>query len=128
MKQFKNAYRDQFDPMKNAERRKEMKRTVWNKNRKRNIILNFRVSEEEHDMIINRAELSGLPRNEFYINSCLYQAISTTGNIKTFTKIQRTLNQVMERLMEISSIEEVSEVDIEAIRAVLDIYSGLKPE
>lgn len=35
------------------------------KNRKRNRILNFRVSEEEYDLIIKKIEISGLKNKNF---------------------------------------------------------------
>ena len=37
------------------------------KNRKRNRILNFRVSEEEYDLINKQIEISGLSKQEYFI-------------------------------------------------------------
>ena len=54
------------------------------KARKRNVIMNFRVSAEEKQRIDERIKLSGLSRAEYFINSCLNNRIVTTGNVKTF--------------------------------------------
>lgn len=42
------------------------------KNRRRNIIVNFRVSSEEKQLLDDRIVLSGLTRAEFFIQSCLH--------------------------------------------------------
>ena len=49
------------------------------KNRVRNIIMNFRVSPQEKELIDARIALSGLPRAEYFISSCLYQSILVKG-------------------------------------------------
>ncbi len=56
------------------------------KNRKRNVFMNFRVSEKERELIEKRIALSGMTKAEFFIQSCLYQAIFVKGNIRTFDK------------------------------------------
>ena len=48
-------------------------KTKKEESRKRNVILNFRVSEKEKELIEKRIELSGLKKSEFFIQSCLYQ-------------------------------------------------------
>ena len=45
------------------------------KNRKRSVIVNFRVTPEEKQLIDGRIALSGLARAEFFINSCMHQKI-----------------------------------------------------
>lgn len=47
------------------------------KNRKRSVIVNFRVTPEEKQLIDERIALSGLPRAEFFIQSCMYQKVIT---------------------------------------------------
>ena len=69
------------------------------KNRKRNIILNFRVSEEEKRLIEKRIELSGLAKADFLIKSCLHQQIVTYGNVKTFGAIRSQIAIIDKHLM-----------------------------
>ena len=61
------------------------------KNRKRNTIVNFRVTPEEKRLLDDRIALSGLPRGEFFINSCLHQKILTLGNVKTFDVMRKKM-------------------------------------
>lgn len=61
------------------------------KARKRNTIMNFRVSPLEKQLIDKRIELSGLSKSEYFIQSCMYQAVFVKGNIKTFDVIKASL-------------------------------------
>ena len=59
------------------------------KNRKRSVIVNFRVTPKEKKFIDDRIVLSGLPRAEFFIQSCMHQSVITFGNVKTFDAIKK---------------------------------------
>ena len=61
------------------------------KNRKRSVIVNFRVTPEEKELIDERIALSGLPRAEFFIQSCMHQKVITFGNVKTFDAIRKKM-------------------------------------
>ena len=67
-------------------------------NRVRNHGLNFHVTEEEMKLIERRIELSGLSKSTFFIESCLYQKILVKGNIKSFDKIKKRLDELEGKL------------------------------
>lgn len=50
-----------------------------NKNRKRPNSMSFRVSNEEKIAIETRINVSGLPKSEFYIGSCLNNKLEVVG-------------------------------------------------
>lgn len=50
-----------------------------NKNRKRPNSMSFRVSNEEKIAIETRINVSGLPKSEFYIGSCLEKKLDVIG-------------------------------------------------
>lgn len=50
-----------------------------NKNRKRPNAMSFRVSNEEKIAIETRINVSGLPKSEFYIGSCLNNKLEVIG-------------------------------------------------
>lgn len=119
MKQYKNEYRNQFDGEKQKKKRNE-------KARERFLVYNFHVTPEELEMILHRVDVTGMTRREFMLNSCLGNEITAIGNIKTFTKIQRTLDEVIKKLDALTDIEELDEVMLQKIRNIVDVYSGLK--
>lgn len=95
------------------------------KKRKRNIIMNFRVSPEEKQMIEERVKLSGMAKGEYFIQSCMHQKISVLGNIRTFDAIKESVSKLDRKLMELQSVEELDEVTLESLRMVLELLDGI---
>lgn len=121
MKQFKNAYRNQFDIKKPKKKKDE-------KARKRSLIYNFRVTPEELEMILHRVDITGMTRRDFMLNSCLGNEIVAVGNVKTFNRIQSTLDEILIKLNEITDASELDAVTLQKIQNVVDVYAGLKRE
>lgn len=98
------------------------------KNRKRSVIVNFRVTPEEKQLIDERIALSGLARAEFFINSCMHQKIVTFGNVRTFDEIKRKLARVDRHLQQIEKSEELDIEVLESLRMILEMLDGLERE
>ena len=91
------------------------------KNRKRNNIINFRVTENERELIEKRIALSGMTRAEFFIQSCLYQAILVRGNIRTFDKIRERLSAIEIKLSDAEKDPELTKDDLLELRTILEM-------
>ena len=91
------------------------------KNRKRNVFMNFRVSETERALIEKRIALSGMTKAEFFIQSCLYQAILVRGNIRTFDKIRERLSAIEIKLSDMEKNPELSKDDLLELRTILEM-------
>ncbi len=98
------------------------------KNRKRSVIVNFRVTPEEKQFIDERIALSGLPGAEFFIQSCIHQKVITFGNVKTFDAIKKKLLVIDEHLQTISKSEELDIEVLESLRMILEMFNGLERE
>lgn len=98
------------------------------KNRKRSVIVNFRVTPEEKQLIDERIALSGLARAEFFINSCMHQKIVTFGNVRTFGEMKRKLARIDRHLQQIEKSEELDIEVLESLRMVLEMLGGLERE
>ena len=98
------------------------------KNRKRSVIVNFRVTPEEKQFIDERIALSGLPRAEFFIQSCMYQKVITFGNVKTFDGIRKKLLVIDEHLQAVEKSEELDLEILESLRMILEMLAGLERE
>ena len=98
------------------------------KNRKRSVIVNFRVTPEEKQLIDERIALSGLPRAEFFIQSCMYQKVITFGNVKTFDGIKKKLVAIDEHLQAVEKSEEMDLEILESLRMILEMLTGLERE
>lgn len=93
------------------------------KNRKRNVIVNFRVSQEEKQLIDARIQMSGLPRAEFFIESCLYQSILVRGNARTFSNLQNQMDALGTAITQNPDIGELDSIQQETLRIILEILS-----
>lgn len=96
------------------------------KARKRNVILNFRVTEQEKNLIEKRIELSGLKKSDYFIESCLYQKILVKGNIRTSDKMKEQLARIADALKE-SEAEDFFSVlsgeDVIALKTILEMLT-----
>lgn len=96
------------------------------KKRKRNMILNFRVSLEEKRLIEERIALSGLKKQDFFIQSCMHQSIITYGNVRTFNEINNRIDVIEKILNSINRADELELEVLESLRMILEILNGLK--
>lgn len=98
------------------------------KKRKRSVIVNFRMTPEEKKLLDNRIELSGMQRQDFFIQSCLYQKIITYGNIRTFDVMRKKAVEINKHLNSISKSEELDLEVLESLRMILGMLDGLVEE
>ncbi len=95
------------------------------KNRRRNTIINFRVSPAEKELIDARISASGLPRSTFFIESCLYQAIFVKGNIRTFTEIKNQLEKIADAIDRNPKLEALEPEQAETLKTILEIMDRI---
>lgn len=95
------------------------------KNRVRNIIMNFRVSPREKELIDARIKLTGKPRSKFFIESCLYQTILIKGNIKTFSEINDKIAEIAESVDKNPKLEGLEPELQESLKTILEIMDKL---
>ena len=93
------------------------------KNRRRNTIMNFRVSPQEKELIEARIKLLGLPKAEFFIESCLYQKVLVKGNIRTFTEIKNQVKEVADVINKNPNLEDLDPAQAESLRTILELLT-----
>ena len=98
------------------------------KKRKQSVIVNFRMTQEEKRLLDNRIELSGMQRQDFFIQSCLYQKIITYGNIRTFDVMRKKAVEINKHLSSVSKSEELDFEVLESLRMILEMLDGLEEE
>lgn len=71
--------------------KKMSKKNLDQNGRLRNIVVGFRMSEEEVDLLNRRVLISGLTKQEFIINSILGKEVTVYGNPYVFRSLQNEL-------------------------------------
>ena len=115
MKKIKSRiYRKQTTEPKPKKKKNE-------KNRKRNMCINFHVSETEKNLIEKRIALSGMTKVKFFVESCLYQAILVKGNIRTFDKIRERLSAIESKLSDMEENPKLTREELLELRTILEM-------
>ena len=96
--------------------------------RKRNIIMNNRVTPEDKDIIYKRIELSGLSIQDYITNCCKYSKVTAVGNIKSFDVIRKEVKVIDEHLCRIQRADELDYRILESLRAIVEILNGIYGE
>lgn len=101
------------------------KRKDDEKARKRNVIVNFRVSQKEKELIDRRIELSGLKKSDYFIESCLYQKILVKGNIRTSDTMKEQLGKITEILSAMEGkdfSDTLSQEDVMTLKTIAEMF------
>lgn len=109
--------------MQNLKAKKKEKEP--NINRKRNKILNFRVSEEEYDVICKKIELSGLKKQDYFISMLSNTMINIVPDYRLADSISKEIFQLAKVIKKYGKLDgENSDI----LLYVLEIYEQLKKE
>lgn len=116
-----------FRPESLQKRTKQIKeKKIKNeKNRKRNRILNFRVSQEEYDLINKQVEISGLSKQDYFIQLLGEHKINITADYRVLDTIAKEVFQLARAITKFGKLNE-EEQDI--LLYVLEIYEDIKQE
>lgn len=94
-------------------------------NRLRNIIVNFRVSPKEKAVIDARVAATGMSKQDYYRQSCMYQKILVKGNIRTFAAIRESIRELSEKVDKNPDLAALDPSDAERLKTILEIVGYL---
>lgn len=98
------------------------------KNRKRDIVVGFRVSKEEQEKLNDRIRLCGYTKQDYLIKSSLMQRLLVVGDRKVLNEFKKQLNSIEEELKRIENISELDEVSFENLKTILEIMRELNKQ
>ena len=92
-------------------------------NRLRDIIVNFRVSPKEKSDA--RIAATGMTKQDYYRQSCMFQKILVRGNIRTFAAIRTTVRELSEKIDMNPDLTALDPADAERLKTILEILNYL---
>lgn len=104
---------------------KKIKKKRNEHNRLRDIIVNFRVSPQEKEILDARIFASGMSKQNYYRQSCLYQKILVTGNIRSFDRIRKAVGEIAETLKVNPNYEGLTLEQQSMLKTILEILDRL---
>jgi ribosomal protein L35AE/L33A len=97
------------------------------KNRWRNVTVAFRMSKEENEELEMRVKLMGFrTRQEYIIQSLLYQKVLAKGNPLMLVQFRKHLQNIEAELKRIDNINEVGEEFFTPIRTMAEILEAFQ--
>ena len=95
------------------------------KNRWRNVTIAFRMSPEENEELDKRVKLCGYQtRQEYIIESVLYQKITAVGNPLMLVQFRKQLREIETELKRLNTLNDAGEELCTPIRTMLEILNG----
>ncbi len=96
------------------------------KNRQRNIGVNFRMTPMEKAELDRRIELSGIGKQNYFIRSLLYQKLVVVGDRSLFELFKAQLNSIESELKRIEVGSDIGGELLLPIRTIIEIMQGLE--
>lgn len=97
-------------------------------NRLRNIVVGFRVSPEENELLNKVVAMSGLTKQEYCYSKCINRDIVVQGNPRVYKALRNNLSDVLCELKRIESGKKIDYELLNLIEVISKILSGLKEE
>ena len=109
----------------NKTSKKKIKKKRNEHNRLRDIIVNFRVSPQEKEILDARIFVSGMNKQNYYRQACLYQKILVTGNIRSFDRIRKAVGEIADTLKVNPNYEGLTLEQQSMLKTILEILDRL---
>ena len=94
-------------------------------NRLRDIIVNFRVSTKEKAVLDARIAATGMGKQDYYRQSCLFQKILIKGNIRSLSAIRETVRELTEKIDRNPDLTALEPADAERLKTILEMMMYL---
>ena len=94
-------------------------------NRKRDIIVNFRMSLEERAELEQRILLSGMKKQDYMIQSSLKQKIEIVANRKMLMNIQNRMDEIEEELKRVASVDALDMEKLAGLKMIVELFRAV---
>lgn len=95
-------------------------------NRKRDIIVNFRMSPEERAELEQRILMSGKKKQEYMIQSSLEQKLEIVANRKMLMNIQERMDIIETELKRVASADALDMDKLAGLKALIELFQAVK--
>lgn len=95
-------------------------------NRKRDIIVNFRMSPEERAELEQRILMSGKKKQDYMIQSSLEQKLEIVANRKMLMNIQERMDIIETELKRVASADALDIDKLAGLKALIELFQAVK--
>lgn len=95
-------------------------------NRKRDIIVNFRMSPEERAELEQRILISGKKKQDYMIQSSLEQKLEIVANRKMLMDIQHRMDEIETELKRVVSADAVDMEKLAGLKSLIELFRAVE--
>lgn len=95
-------------------------------NRKRDIIVNFRMSPEERAELEQRILMSGKKKQDYMIQSSLEQKLEIVANRKMLMNIQERMDIIEIELKRVANADALDIDKLAGLKALIELFQAVK--
>lgn len=100
-----------------------------NKNRFRNRVVAFRMSEPEREALEKRWKLLGYrTKQDYLIDAVLVNQVNAVGNAEMMYQFRQVLTDILQELQRLSSAGEIDEELLTTVKMMLEIVESFRPK
>ena len=92
----------------------------------RNVVVAFRMSRAESDMLNRMARLSGLTKQDYIIKKLLNHEVLVERSPRTYKALKDIMTGIYEELCRMEKAEDFSIEMMETLRIVADVYDRMQ--
>ena len=105
---------------------KQPKKKKDEHNRKRDIIVNFRMSPEERAELEQRILISGKKKQDYMIQSSLEQKLEIVANRKMLMDIQHRMDEIETELKRVVSADAVDMEKLVGLKSLIELFRAVE--
>lgn len=99
-----------------------------NHNRLRSIVVGFRMSPEEADLLNRLVEISGLNKQDYLINRALQRDVIVNGNPRVYIGLKKQLIELYNELHRLNNYSQITDEQLILLNQVMKILNEIRLE
>ncbi len=98
-------------------------KNVDSKNRLRSVVVGFRMSPEEAELLNSLVKVSGLNKQDYLINRALQQDVIINGNPKVYIGLKKELIALYNEFQRLNDCSQISDEQLILLKQIMKILN-----
>ncbi len=103
-------------------------KNVDNKNRLRSVVVGFRMSLEEAELLNSLVKVSGLNKQDYLINRALQRDIVVNGNPRVYIGLKKELTALYNEFQRLNNRSQITDEQLVLLNQIMKILNEMRYE
>ncbi len=103
-------------------------KNVDNKNRLRSVVVGFRMSLEEAELLNSLVKVSGLNKQDYLINRALQRDIVVNGNPRVYIGLKKELTALYNEFQRLNNCSQITDEQLVLLNQIMKILNEMRYE